>query len=450
MAYKPHNKRIIRPWSLYAVSLVGVLVFGVLGVARAQSTDVVSDNANTNAPLTVPIPEDVVTTNEIDQLNQQIDDKRKQIDEMKRQTAIYERTLEQKQNQRASLQSELADIDDSVENTQNDLEINKTEIESLQLQIQKVERQITLKEKEIGTNRDTLASLLRQLYESDQVTHLELIVQEPTFSGYFSRVQELHAISGSVEEILTKVIDAKKQLDSNKVELDTNRQQLDDARVKLESAQSMLEQQQEYKTNLLDVTQDSEKKYEQVLQELRTQATSVDSEIGTLIDQVNNRLAQRGESLTPTKPGQLTWPTDTTLGISARFHDPTYPFRRIFEHTAVDIRVPHGTAVTAAADGVVAIARKLDWVRDAKGKIKWPAYNFVTIVHGGSLATVYGHLSTVSVTEGQSVKRGEVIGRSGATPGTAGAGRLTTGPHLHFEVRVDGIPDDPIKYLPEL
>lgn len=435
---------------MYPVALVGAVVFGLFSAAGAQSTNSAIEATNTSTSPTVPIPEDVTTTNEIDLLNQQIDDKRKQIDEMKRQTAIYERTLEQKQNQRASLQTEISDINESVDNTENDLEINKTEIESLQLQIQRIERQITLKENEIGENRDTLGSLLRQLYESDQVTHLELIVQEQSFSGYFSRVQRLHSISGSVEETLVKVLEAKKQLDANKVELDTNRQQLDATREKLESTQAMLEQQQDYKVNLLELTQDSEKKYEQVLQELRTQATSVDSEIGTLIDQVNTRLAERGESLTPTKPGQLSWPIDTSLGISARFHDPTYPFRRIFEHTAVDIRAPHGTSVTAAADGVVAIARKLDWIRDAKGKIKWPAYNFVTIVHGGSLATVYGHLSVVNVTEGQTVKRGEVIGRSGATPGTAGAGRLTTGPHLHFEVRVDGIPDDPMKYLPEL
>jgi murein DD-endopeptidase MepM/ murein hydrolase activator NlpD len=176
----------------------------------------------------------------------------------------------------------------------------------------------------------------------------------------------------------------------------------------------------------------------------------VDSEITSLIDQVNQRLTDRGETITLLNPGQLAWPIDPGRGITAYFHDPTYPFRKIFEHPAIDIRAAHGTAVTAAGDGVVAIARRLDWVRNSKGDILWSAYNFVTIVHGGNLATVYGHLSQVAVNEGDTVRRGQVIGRSGATPGTAGAGRLTTGPHLHFEVRVNGIPDDPLKYLPAL
>ena len=109
----------------------------------------------------------------------------------------------------------------------------------------------------------------------------------------------------------------------------------------------------------------------------------------------------------------------------------------IFKNPAFDIRPSQGSTLTAAASGYVAIAKNA-----GKG------YSYIMIVHGNGLATVYGHVSKIYVQTDEYVVQGQTIGLTGGMPGTSGAGSLTTGPHLHFEVRLNGVPVDPLDYLP--
>lgn len=126
------------------------------------------------------------------------------------------------------------------------------------------------------------------------------------------------------------------------------------------------------------------------------------------------------------------WPVVGTLRSGVGMRNNPFGGSSVEYHKGQDISAPTGTPVNATADGVIVIAR---WVRGYG--------NGIYIDHGNGITTRYGHLSRIDVVEGQTVKRGEHLGLVGST------GR-STGPHLHYEVRIDGQPTSPIPYLPSV
>jgi len=142
--------------------------------------------------------------------------------------------------------------------------------------------------------------------------------------------------------------------------------------------------------------------------------------------------------------GHLLWPCSGP--ITQPFGPTTYSFEfpYVYQgvsyphfHTGIDIGVGLGTPISAAADGVVALAG----TNVVGGKVVGYG-TYVVIAHGGGLYTLYGHLSQLMVAAGDHVKAGQVIGLSGSTGNS-------TGPHLHFEVRLGADPVDPAPYLPQ-
>jgi murein DD-endopeptidase MepM/ murein hydrolase activator NlpD len=157
------------------------------------------------------------------------------------------------------------------------------------------------------------------------------------------------------------------------------------------------------------------------------QIKQLEKESATIAAQLRAR--QKGQKVTPSGHGVLGFPTASAVITSPfgyRIH-PIYGDRRL--HAGVDFRASTGTTVLAAGAGTVAFA---GWMSGYG--------NTVIIDHGGSIATLYGHNSALAVSVGDTVKRGQRIAAAGSTGNS-------TGPHVHFEVRVSGMPVDPMKYL---
>jgi murein DD-endopeptidase MepM/ murein hydrolase activator NlpD len=384
-------------------------------------------------------------------LDAQIEDRKAKIDDLQKRIDAYEKNLQAASEQHVALQGDLAVLTDSIDSVNLKLEQTDASVELAELQVSQVEADIAIKEHERGQTLDRMGAILRSLHRQDQVSPLALTLTANSLSDFFRALSGSGDIYHELRTNLDTVSRVSEELAVDRASLTGQLSALADVQERQRSLRDTLNQQQSYKVALLSKTQQSEEKLSNLIESVKTEASTINAEITTLEERARSQIGS-----TSLGTGQFRWPVQPIRGISAYFHDPTYIFRCtirnptncIGEHNAVDIPTPQGTAVHAADDGYVAIARKLDWVRDASGRILYPAYNYVALLHAENLSTVYGHLSQVLVNQDTYVRKGDVIGVSGATPGTAGAGRWTTGPHLHFEVRVNGIPDDPLKYLP--
>jgi len=274
------------------------------------------------------------------------------------------------------------------------------------------------------------------LHKRDNVTSLEILLVNDSLADFLSQIKYLEDINESVKSSLDDLESYKRQLEKEKANLEKKNLELNKLVADLEDKQSKLSYEKGSKAVLIKQVGESEKEFQKLLVAAKKEQEAAAADISNIEKIIRAKLAKKeGYSLELNENG-LIWPV-TKNTITAYFHDPDYPFRSIFEHPAVDIRAAQGATIKAAASGYVARVKF-----DGSSK-----YAYIMIIHGDGLATVYGHVSRVFVHEDEYVTQGQNIGLSGGMPGSPGSGGLTTGPHLHFEVRLNGIPVDPLGYL---
>lgn len=373
------------------------------------------------------------------QINQDINEKRAEIQELNRQVEIYEKNISAKKNEISSLSGQISTLNDSIAKINLEIDSAELEIDTYNLKIENTELKIQAKEKEISDQKEVLAEILRQLHRQQQKSStLEILVLNDSFSDFLAELDRLESMQNN---IVSGVEDLKKvmmALDTDKQDLEGEKSELDALKGILENKIDSLDGQKSAKNQLMIATKGQESKYQQLLQQAKEEQDQANKDI-VYLEQVAreklNRQLQSGDSQYASEG--LMWPI-ASRRITTYFHDPDYPFRNLFEHPAIDIATAQGTALKAADSGYVAAAHD-------GGKT---GYSYIMIVHSDGLSTVYGHVNVISVSKDQFVSKGDIIGYSGGAPGTHGAGPLTTGPHLHFEVRLNGVPVNPLNYLP--
>ncbi len=368
-----------------------------------------------------------MTIDEMNALNAQIDQKQQSIDQLNRQIDAYKEKIEQKQSQAATLYTELDLLDNRIAKTQLDIVAAETGIDLVNAQIALIQEEVHDLEEVTQRDLNLIAHVLQQIDVQDNALPLQLVFGTDSFSEFFSTLEQLEAVSSDLKSAVETAQQSKTRLLEKHEAQQGKKDQLTQLGNSLAQEERRLEESVGAKSSLLSATQASEEQFQTLLQDLREEQAYLNQQIALLQKDIEGRLNatdELGDS------SILSWPVDPTIrGISAYFHDPTYPFRNLFEHSGLDLPAPTGTPVKAASPGYVA------WTR--QGRLYG---NYVMVIHANGLATLYAHLSRIDVTPDQFVARGDQIGAVGSTG-------LSTGPHLHFEARVNGIPANPLDYL---
>lgn len=373
--------------------------------------------------------------NTSEQLQEQINDKRSEIEAIDDRIKQFKAQIESARKQSATLQNQITILDAQKEATL--LEINKLEVQTNQIELE-----ITANEQEIAKLSEQqeaikiqIGELIREIHKQDDKTYLEIVLLHDNLSDFFNHVQYLENVEEGLQVDIDHLQRVTEKKTTEQANLRTRKTNLVAIKQKLEEEKAKLESQQTAKSTLLTQTKNSERNFQNLVAQEQALQASINSDIVTLEKRLRETLAQSDQLQDISEQG-LMWPVPSRY-ITAGFHDADYPFRHVFEHPAIDIRAAQGTPIRAAASGYVARAKNAGL-----------GYSYIMLVHANGVSTVYGHVSQLNVEEDTYVVQGEVIGLSGGRPGTPGAGNLTTGPHLHFEVRVNGVPVNPAQYLP--
>ena len=372
-------------------------------------------------------------SDEINELNEDIKARQSSLDYLNEQIGVYQQKIEAKQNEQTSISNEIELLENRMTKTELDIEATNEEIDLVNAEIALLGHQLTELETKLTADKQTLAEVLREIQVNDNKLALEVFFGQKSFSDIFDQMQYLEDMNGDLKETLDETKSAKQEVLVARDVQNEKHEQLDELQIALADDILVLEDEVGAKDSLLLATSRSEQEFQSLLYDIQQEQAYINYQISELQQSIENRI---NESDIVGDSSILSWPADPTYrGISATFHDPTYPFRHLFEHSGIDIPVRQGTPLKAAAPGYVA------WTRT--GRLYG---NYVMIIHTNGLATLYAHMSQFNVSADQFVSRGDIIGLSGGAAGSAGAG-LSTGPHLHFETRLNGIPVDPMNYL---
>jgi len=387
--------------------------------------------------LAVEYKLDALETVETWQINQDINEKRSEIQELHRQIGIYEKNINAKEKELHSLSNQVSTLNESIAKINLEIEAAKLEIDTINLQIDNTSLKIDSKEQEISQQKEILAEVIRSLHRQQQKSSLlEILILNDNFSDFIADLNRLEDMQDNIFNGVEDLSEIKLALNNDKEYLENEKSELEALKNILDGKTDTLDGQKFAKFNLMKATQGQEAKYQELLRQAQEEQNQINNDI-VYLEKVAREKVNRQLELDNINSDGLMWPI-TSQRVTAYFHDPDYPYRYIFEHNAIDIGTSQGTPLRAVESGYVAKARD----GGATG------YSYIMLVHASGLSSVYGHVNKINVAADQFVSKGDIIGYTGGMPGTRGAGPFSTGPHLHLEIRLNGVPVNPLNYLP--
>lgn len=367
------------------------------------------------------------------------------------QTEVKNKIKKQKSNisntesEKKVVKDEIVNLDERIQVTSAKISTLEGEISSLNKDIK--ENQDKLEEAQVNLNENTeaLRMRLREMYKRGNVNYLEVILNSKDIEELLRNNEIISSIAKADRELIEFI---GEQIET--IKETEERLQIDKAKLSANKA-AVINERQSYqaaidaKNNYMKVLESNLELYKAEFEKAQANWDSLDAEIVRLQKQISEQkkaeeAAARARKATrvhsnisvssaPRNGQSYTWPVPGHYSISSPFGYRIHPILGYSKfHSGVDIPAPSGTPIVAAKSGTVIMSKLMS------------GYGNVVMVDHGDTVTVYAHCSALNVGVGESVKAGDVVAFVGSTG-------LSTGAHLHFEVRVNGSPVNPLGYV---
>ena len=368
--------------------------------------------------------EDEDLTNQLDSIQQQVNQQNAAKADAETVIGSVSEQLRQIEEQLRQATAELGTIKEQRVAVENDITLN--------------ERQLAEAQKRLEGRESVFYKRVRDIYINGRLSYLDVVIGSKDFSDFANRLEVLKRIIDSDITLINEIKKERADIEAHKQKLEADRAKL----VELEKAalakQAEIEQKKAERNVVLKKAQNDRATAMQAIEELNASSAQVSA---MLKERQAARAAAAAAAAAAAQSsggqgasdnwvqgtGQLGWPVsgEITSPYGYRVHP---IWGTTIYHSGIDIGVDEGTPVHAADGGVVVWS---GWMG---------GYGYAVVIdHGNGLSTLYGHNSELAVDEGQSVAKGQVISYAGSTGNS-------TGPHVHFEVRVNGDPVDPMGY----
>lgn len=336
--------------------------------------------------------------------------------------------ITQANEEKSNIQIELTETLEQLNNLDNRiLEYEKkieeltTDLLSVQTQIADTEKKVENIEKNYKLQEEALAKRMVSLYETGEIKYLDFLLSSNSLSEFISNYYLIGEIAKYDTQLLENIERQKAEMQVIKEILKIKEENIKALKTSKETTAIALENSRIIKNSYANKLTEEEKATQAKIDEFQKELNSIESEIYLLTT------GKVGESYVG---GEFAWPAPGYTTVTSQFGMRLHPIFKVNRmHTGTDIGMPTGASIVAANDGIV-----------IKSTYTTGYGNMVMIDHGGGVCTVYGHGSENVAQAGQVVKRGELVMKAGSTG-------WSTGPHLHFEIRINGNYVDPLPYI---
>lgn len=354
-----------------------------------------------------------------EELQAKIDAQNAAIAKLEAEIASYKADLSKTVSAGQTLAGTIKELDLNQKKVETDIKVTLDKIKRTNLVIEQLGLQINNKKTSIKDLNKAIGSGMREIESGDHVSLIVSLLQEESLTSAWRRLDAIQSVQKGLMQNIKKLATVKATLEGEKVDTEAQKKEMVDLQNQLNSQKKIVLANKQEKQRLLKETKNQESLYKKIIADREKKKDQVEAEIRNYETQLKFVL----DPSTLPGGGVLSWPLSKII-VTQRFGK-TSSSGRLYAsgtHNGADFGTPIGTPVYAMADGTV------DGTGDTDVQCPRVSFGrFVLIRYKNGLASTFGHLSVISVSAGQEVHRGELVGYSGNTG-------YSTGPHLHVSV----------------